>query len=481
MTDARKSVVVYAVTLAAVAGAGAARWLFDRLLGDHLPFVFFFVATVLAAWVGGLRPALLATGLGFVLAWYLFVPPRFAFAVPAGPHAVGLAMSLMVGLAVAVFSGALRRSEAAARRHAEQTRITLGSIGDAVITTDAAGRVAYMNAVACELTGWARDDAVGRPLAAVFRIVNEQTRRPVENPVEKVRKLGQVVGLANHTVLIARDGTERPIDDSAAPIRDDRGAVTGAVLVFHDVTERRRAERLAQEQASLIQAVNDNTADLIFMKDRANRLTYANAATLRVIGMSREEAVRAGEAERFHAPEETAAIAALDRRVLDTGETVVGEEPYTCADGGRRVFLSTKTPLRDEAGRVVGVIGVSRDITDRKRAEADLRASEERFRTLFESMDEGYCVAEVEFDPAGRPTDYRIVEMNPAFEKHTGLRGVLNQSIRQAVPGLEEFWFETYGRVASTGEPTRFVNEAKPMDGRTFDVYAFRLGGPGSP
>jgi PAS domain S-box-containing protein len=130
-------------------------------------------------------------------------------------------------------------------------------------------------------------------------------------------------------------------------------------------------------------------------------------------------------------------------------------------------------------------------LAERRRAEAGLeqkvrertaavRTSEERFRTLFESMDEGYCVADIEFDPAGRPIDYRVVEMNPAFERHTGLRGVLGRSIREAVPDLEEFWFETYGRVAVTGVPTRFEHPARPLGERWFDVYAFRLGGPGS-
>jgi PAS domain S-box-containing protein len=117
---------------------------------------------------------------------------------------------------------------------------------------------------------------------------------------------------------------------------------------------------------------------------------------------------------------------------------------------------------------------------ERVRAEAPLRASEERFRTLFNSMDEGFCVIEVEFDGAGRASDYRIEMMNPAFEKHTGMHGLAGLSIRQALPTLEEFWYETYGRVASTGRPARVVHEARSMGGRWFDVSAFRLGGHGS-
>ncbi len=106
--------------------------------------------------------------------------------------------------------------------------------------------------------------------------------------------------------------------------------------------------------------------------------------------------------------------------------------------------------------------------------------SEERFRTLFESMDQGFCVVQMELDGSGRALDYRMLQMNAAFDKHTGMQGLLGKSVRQAIPGLEEFWFETYGRVAVTGEPIRFTHAAGPMDGRWFDVDAFRLGEAGS-
>lgn len=118
------------------------------------------------------------------------------------------------------------------KREQQQSRVTLASIGDAVIATDANGRVVFMNATAEQLTGWRARDAVGQRLDSVFVIVNEQTRRSVESPVDVVLREGRVVGLANHTVLIAKDGRESPIDDSAAPIRDGRDMLVGVVLVF---------------------------------------------------------------------------------------------------------------------------------------------------------------------------------------------------------------------------------------------------------
>lgn len=139
----------------------------------------------------------------------------------------------------------LRESE---RRYAT----TLSSIGDAVIATDDQARVTFMNPVAETLTGWPHEEARGRPITEVFRIVNEETMEPVEDPAAKVLRLGITVGLANHTVLLSKDGRILPIDDSGSPIVDDRGAITGAVLVFRDITERRTAdEALRQAQADL--------------------------------------------------------------------------------------------------------------------------------------------------------------------------------------------------------------------------------------
>jgi PAS domain S-box-containing protein len=134
--------------------------------------------------------------------------------------------------------GAERKLRESEHRYA----VTLSSIGDAVIATDGQARVGFMNPVAEALTGWPRAEAAGRPLAEVFRIINEYTRQPAEDPAAKVLRLGTVVGLANHTVLLARGGGEVPIDDCGAPIKDDQGSITGVVLVFHDITERRRAE-----------------------------------------------------------------------------------------------------------------------------------------------------------------------------------------------------------------------------------------------
>lgn len=147
-----------------------------------------------------------------------------------------------------------KRTENELHNQREWLRVTLESIGDAVIATDTQGQVTFINPTAERLTGWPQDAAQGVHLDEVFRIVNEETRRTVESPVAQVLREGTIVGLANHTILLARDGSEVPIDDSASPIRNEEGELLGVVLIFHDIVERRvlerelsrRAERLAE-------------------------------------------------------------------------------------------------------------------------------------------------------------------------------------------------------------------------------------------
>ncbi|MDX2165769.1 MAG: CHASE3 domain-containing protein [Deltaproteobacteria bacterium] len=186
------------------------------------------------------------------------------------------ALGLLLSGVAALNAAALQRllAERRTRESEERLRITLRSIGDAVIATDPHGRVVFMNEVAQALTGWPEREAIGEPLDAVFRIVNEATRATVESPVAKVLREGQVVGLANHTVLLARDGREHPIDDSGAPIRDADRAIMGVVLVFRDVSDRkamdeeRAARAAAESRAALALAAREAAESANRAKDQ---------------------------------------------------------------------------------------------------------------------------------------------------------------------------------------------------------------------
>ena len=226
---------------------------------------------------------------------------------------------------------ALFRAEAARRESEERHQTTLMSVGDGVIATDAEGRVDLLNPVAETLTGWPQDEALGKKLEEVFHIVNEETRQEVETPVRKVMREGMVVGLANHTVLIARDGSERPVADSGAPIRDEKGGIAGVVLVFRDQTDQREAERA-------------------------------------------------------------------------------------------------------------------------------LRNSEERYRRLFEHMQEGMAYCKMLFEN-GDATDFVYLSTNKAFETLTGLKDVIGKRVSDVIPGIrvsDPDLFEIYGRVVRGGKPEKF-------------------------
>ena len=185
----------------------------------------------------------------------------------------------------------VQRKEAQERLREQQEwlRVTLASIGDAVIATDTQGGVTFLNSVAEELTGWTQDDSQGQPLNKVFPIVNERTRLPVENPVDKVLRDGTIVGLANHTVLIAKDGTERLIDDSAAPIRDGRGEMIGVVLTFRDVTEQRRAEDEIRASEGRKRAILETALDCIVSMDHEGKVVDFNPAAEKTFGFRREQ------------------------------------------------------------------------------------------------------------------------------------------------------------------------------------------------
>ncbi len=178
-----------------------------------------------------------------------------------------------------------RRAERELDEKSQWLQVTLSSIGDAVIATDADARISFMNPAAEKLTGWAAPEAHGKALHGVFNIVNEETRKPVESPVSKAIRMGGIVGLANHTLLIARDGTECPIDDSAAPIRDDEGKVIGVVMVFHDITERRRAEQLLEVSEIRYRRLFEAAHDGILILDLpTRRITAVNPFLTELLG-----------------------------------------------------------------------------------------------------------------------------------------------------------------------------------------------------
>jgi PAS domain S-box-containing protein len=351
------------------------RWLLDPLLGDALPLVTLFGAVAAAAWVGGFRVAIPASLFGYAACHYLFIPPRGNFDLGRVDNQVGFVAYLFTcGLIITVAEIA-RVAQARATERREIFRITLRSIGDAVITTDINGGITYINEVAESLTGWSLQEALGEPLERVFHIVNEATRQPVENPATRALREGVVVGLANHTVLIKKDGAECPIDDSAAPIRDEHGHVSGCVLIFRDVTAQRVIERAKAAQlhtARLLAAIVESSNDAIISKSLDGTIQSWNAAAERLFGFTAEEAV--GKHISLVIPPER--IKEEDTIIgrLRAGHRIEHFETERLRSDGERIIVAlTISPIKDDDGNVVGASKIVRDVTERKRLEDNLR------------------------------------------------------------------------------------------------------------
>jgi PAS domain S-box-containing protein len=264
-----------------------------------------------------------------------------------------------------------RQAEKQVRQHQEWLRVTLASIGDAVITTDTQGRVTLLNGVAQELTGWTQLEAEGQPLETVFQIVNEETRQAVENPVAKVLSEGVIVGLANHAVLIARDGSERPIDDSAAPILDSAGKLLGVVLIFRDVTEQRRKDRQIRQSEARKAAILETALDCIITMDDEGNVVEFNPAAEKTFGYSRDQIIGRELCQFIIPPEFRERHRQGLKYFLATGEgPLLGsrlELPALRADG--IVFHAELAITRISSEGPPLFTAYLRDITERKRAE----------------------------------------------------------------------------------------------------------------
>ena len=371
----RNSLKVYVLGLLAVAAAVLLRWILDPLMGDAFPLVTLFGAVAAAVWLGGYRVAIPITLIGYIACHYLFIEPRGQIDVTGTANLVGLVAYLFTCALIIVFGEAARIAHTRATERREVFRVTLRSIGDAVITTDTEGRITYINEVGESLTGWSQKDALGQPLERVFQIVNEVTRQPVESPATRALREGVVVGLANHTVLIQKDGKECPIDDSAAPIRNEQGHVSGCVLIFRDVTAQRLIEREKANQlltARLLASIVESSNDAIISKSLDGIIQSWNAAAERLFGFTSEQAI--GRHISLVIPPDRLAEEEEIIASLREGKRIEHYETERLRSDGQHIYVSlTISPIKDESGHVVGASKIVRDITDRKRAESDLQ------------------------------------------------------------------------------------------------------------
>ena len=326
------------------------------------------------------------TGFAFLVAGVLWLGRLIeAFALRHGhisavPTTTSLIASIMAGSWVAILSSMgfvlmIRgRAERALLETEQRWATTLSSIGDAVIAADVTGRVTFMNAVAEGLTGWTASEASMKPVPEIFNIVNEQTRNAVESPVAVLRE-GVVVGLANHTILVRKDETKVPIDDSGAPIRNVDGKITGVVLVFRDITGRKQAEETIQANLQRFYTVLSSMYTGLLLVTDGGQVEFANQAfcdyfdltepPADLVGLTSSEILaKIGKAYLY--PDE-----ALGRvkEIVDRGQPAQGEE---VAMRGGRILLRDFIPIHIN-GQSYGRLWYHTDITERKQAEEALK------------------------------------------------------------------------------------------------------------
>ncbi len=288
----------------------------------------------------------------------------------------------------------------------EWLRVTLSSIGDAVVTADADGVVTFLNASAQALTGWAQDEAAGVPLEAVVRIINEESREPVENPATRALREGTIVGLANHSLLIARDGTERPIDDSSALIRNEAGEIAGVVLVFRDCTERRRHEREAEEALRYAEEIVATLREPFLVLDGSLRVLRANASFHQAFHSSGEETVGRYLYELGNGQWDIPVLRTLLEEAIPKEIAVHDfEVEHDFPSIGPRNMLLNARRFPPEGEHPTLILLAIEDATERKRSAAALQDSELRFRRLFQTAKDGILILDVALGT--------IIEANP--------------------------------------------------------------------
>lgn len=332
-------------------------------------------------------------------------------------------------------------------------KTTLTSIGDGVIATDNQGHVTFMNPVAESLTGWTGKDAGGRPIGDVLHIINESTLLAVDNPVEKVLREGVIMGLANHTLLISREGGRIPIADSGAPIKNEQGDIIGAVLVFRDQSEERARQQAVEESEKKYRSLFRNAqVGLSLTRISDGRVLTCNEKMAQIFGY--DDTAEFTEAyvfsEKYVDPEKRAWML---KELHKTG-FLNNIEAEFFGKNGEKVWVRFDTRIFPDYGYMQDVV---MDISESKRTEEALRASEAKYRSMMEAMKDPIYICS---------SDFRVEYMNPAMIQRVG-RDATGEHCFQSIHDMDNrcSWCE---RISNhQGEGTEF-EVVSPKDNRSY-------------
>lgn len=336
----------------------------------------------------------------------------------------------------------------------EETRTTLYSIGNGVICTDSTGFVTRLNPIAEALTGWSEAEAQGKPLAQVFHIISEATRLRVENPVERVLREGRIVGLANHTLLVHRDGTERPIADSSAPIRNAAGEITGVVLVFRDQTQERAVQR---ERALLNYTISSSLNEIYLFDAQTLRFRFVNDGAAKNLGYSLEQlrSMTPLDIKPEFSPESFAQM--LQPLLNHSTPALTFETVHQRADGSRYP-VEVHLQLFEYEGEQV-FLAIINDITERKQVDKALHESEEKFRVAQEISTDGFTILHPLKNEKGEIIDFTWVYENQVIARINGTdpQEVIGKRLLDLFPTHQgTSVFDAYIHTATTGKQQIF-------------------------
>ncbi len=314
------------------------------------------------------------------------------------------------------------------RKSEENLRITLNSIGDAVIATDTKGRVVRMNPAAEQLTGWTFDEAQGKPLIDVFHIINAKTRKLAENPAAKVMKTGKIVTLANHTTLIAKDGTEHQIADSGAPIQDADDNTSGVVLVFRDVSTEYQMREALRESEERFRSIYENATVGIYRTTPEGKILMANPALVKMIGYSSfEELKKRNLDEQWYDPNYPREE--FKRLIEKEGKLIGFSSIWKKSDGTNIIVSESAKALKDADGNILYYEGIAVDITKQKHAERELARAKNYIDNIINSMPSVLI---------GVDAEGNVTQWNHQAEQVTGLKikDALGQKLGEVFPRL---------------------------------------------
>jgi PAS domain S-box-containing protein len=465
--------LVYLLAVSATLATLLVRAEIAAAFGERPLMILLMFPILLSAVVGGLGPGLLATLVAAAGIDYMAIPPIGNLRIGAANDLMQWGFLILNGLLVSILSEQMHRARQRTEANLELQSVTLSSIADGVLVTDASRRITFINPSAARLTGSDGEGTIGRPIAEVLHLVDPASREPVAWPFATE---GDCAGL---DALLLGGEEEIPVRVSCSTVCRSGQIPLGWVLVLRDIREEKMVALMRERELSQLRTLVQTLPDLVWLKDPQGVYLACNRRFEGFFGACEAEIL--GKSDYDFVPRELADFFRnKDLAAMTAGRSLINEEEIRFADDGHVEWVQTiKTPMHDPEGRLMGVLGIARDMTAVRDSTLALRESEARYRDLFTSIQEGFFLAEIIEDTAGTPVDWRFLEVNPAHSRLIGIprEAVVGRTVREVFPGLEPVWIEPALEVARTGDPDTVVDYLAGI-GRWYEARYY-VPGPG--